>query len=239
MKKAIGIMGGMGPEATAYMYDLILKNTEAATDQDHIHVVINSYPQVPPRTDAILGQGPSPTAFLVEGIEALITAGADFIVMPCITAHYFIPEVKEEISFDFVSLPEEAAGWANDWVPDLKTAGILASSGTLQTGLFHEAFAARGISLISPDDEEQALLMDAIFGPQGIKAGYRSGGPRETIVALAQNLVQRGAGAVLTGCTEIPLALRPEDLSVPLIEPMRIAAGVCIEKAGYTLKSDR
>ena len=238
MKKTIGIMGGMGPEATAYMFDLILKNTKASSDQDHIHVVINSYPQIPPRTDAILGQGPSPTAFLVKGIEALIAAGADFVVMPCITAHHFIPEVKEEISFDFVSLPEEAARWAKDWIPDLETVGILASTGTLRTGIFHKAFEAQGISLISPDDEGQSRLMDAIFGPQGIKAGHINGNPRETIVALARDLVRQGAGAVLTGCTEVPLALRPEDLSVPLIEPMRIAAEACIEKAGYQLRSD-
>jgi aspartate racemase len=171
------------------------------------------------------------------GIEALIAAGADFIVMPCVTAHYFIPEVKKEISFDFVSLPEEAAKWAEDWVTSLETAGILASSGTLQSKLFHEAFAAQGISLISPDDEGQARLMDAIFGPRGIKAGYVDEGPRETVVALARELVDRGAGAVLAGCTEVPLALRPEDLSVPLIEPMRIAAKACIEKAGYALKA--
>lgn len=238
MKKTIGIMGGMGPEATAYMYDLILKNTEASSDQDHIHVVINSYPQIPPRTDAILGKGPSPTPFLAEGIEALIAAGADFVVMPCITAHHFIPEVKEEISFDFVSLPEEAAGWAKDWILDLETAGILASSGTLESRLFHEAFEAHGISLISPENEGQTRLMEAIFGPQGIKAGYTGEAPRETVVALARELIRRGAGAVIAGCTEVPLALRPEDLSVPLIDPMRIAAEVCIEKAGYALKSD-
>jgi len=237
MKKTIGIMGGMGPDATRYMYDLILTHTDAAADQDHIHVIINSYPQVPPRTDAILGEGPSPTPFLVEGIEALLNAGADFVVMPCVTAHYFIPEVRKEIAFDFVSLLDEAGEWAAANVPGMKSAGLIASAGAIESRLFHDVFAAQGIGILTPEAQDLKQSMEAVFGPGGIKAGRTTGGPREAILSVAQGLIEHGAEAVIAGCTEIPLVLGAGDISVPLIEPMRIAAGVCIQKAGYRLKT--
>jgi aspartate racemase len=237
MKKTIGIMGGMGPEATAHMYDLILKNTAAARDQDHIHVIINSFPQVPPRTDAILGKGASPTAFLIDGIEMLKQAGADLIVIPCVTAHFFIPEVRRELDFELVNLLDESANWAKANIPDLKRAGIIASTGTLESRLFHNAFLEAGIEIITPDSSQQSRVMEAVFGIGGIKAGQTSGPPREAIVSVALSLIARGAEAVIAGCTEIPLVLKPQDISVPFIEPMRIAAEVCIRKAGYQLKS--
>ncbi len=226
-------MGGMGPEATLYMYNLITKHTEAATDQDHIHVIINSYPQVPPRTDAIQKKGASPVPFLREGIEALLTAGADFIVLPCVTAHYFIPNIREEIKFDFVSLPEEAALWARKNYPKLTCAGIISSTGTLESRLFHKTFRTVDISLMSPVEEAQHQIMNVIFGPQGIKAGFVENESRSAVIEAGQDLIRAGAEAIIAGCTEIPLVLKPDDISVPLIEPMRIAAQACVIKAGY------
>ena len=238
MKKTIGILGGMGPEATRYMYDLIITRTDAGTDQDHIHVIINSYPQVPLRSDAILEGGPSPTPFLTEGIEALLDAGADFVVMPCVTAHHFIPEVREEIAFDFVSLLDEAGKWAGANLAGIKTAGLIASAGAIESRLFHRVFAARGIEIICPEAQDLSRALEAVFGPGGIKAGHTTGGPRDAILSAAGALIERGAGAIIAGCTEIPLVLREEDISVPLIEPMKIAAEACILKAGYRLKKE-
>ncbi len=233
MKKTIGIMGGMGPEATLYMYNLITQHTEASTDQDHVHVIINSYPQIPPRTEAIRKRGPSPVPFLVEGIEALLIAGADFIVIPCVTAHTFIPEVRKEIVFDLVDLPEEAAKWARKNYPKVKNAGLISSTGTLESRLFHKAFSLADISLLSPTDEVQHQIMTAVFGPQGIKAGFVENESRSAVIEAAHDLIRAGAEAIIAGCTEIPLVLMPEDISVPLIEPMRIAAQTCVLKAGY------
>ncbi len=238
MRKTIGIMGGMGPEATRHMYDLILELTDSGTDQDHIHVIINSYPQVPPRTDAILAGGPSPTPFLLEGIAALINAGAHFVVMPCVTAHFFIPEVKKQLDFEFVSLLDEAAAWTGRHLSDIKTAGLIASKGAISSRIFHRAFAGEGIKTLTPTDEELSLSTEAVFGPEGIKAGYTSGRPREAILSVARALIERGAEAIIAGCTEIPLVLSPEDISVPLIEPMKIAAEACIIKAGYRKQTE-
>jgi len=239
MKKSIGILGGMGPEATVYMFNLLIKKTEVKKDQDHIRVIILSDPGVPPRTDAILGKGPSPVPYLVKGVKTLKGAGADFIIMPCVTAHYFIPEVKEQVDFKLVSLVEESVKWAKLKVAGLKKAGIVASTGTLKSRLFDEAFGRAGIELIAPEGKAQKQVMEAIFGEGGIKTGYTEGRPREIILRYVRKLIERGAEAVIAGCTEVPLVLRDEDISVPLIEPMRITAEAGIEAAGFKTRQDR
>jgi aspartate racemase len=236
MTKTIGILGGMGPEATVYFYDRLIRKTKASKDQEHIPVIIYSDPRVPPRTDAILKTGPSPVPFLVEGAKMLILAGADFLVMPCITAHYFWPEVAPVLEFPFIHLVDEASSWAAAQIPRAKKIGLIASSGTVDSGLFHSAFAQNDMEILTPPAEQQAAVMACIFGPRGIKAGYKEGESREEIIRVAKALLECGAQAVIAGCTEVPLALRPEDIPVPLIEPMAIGVEHCIIKAGYKIR---
>ncbi len=236
MKKTIGILGGMGPEATAYFFELIIKNTKAEKDQEHIPVIIYSNPAVPPRTDAILEKGESPLPHLLEGARVLRQAGADFIVMPCVTAHYFLDEIVAREKVSFLSLLDETLLYTQRKMPELKKAGLISSTGTLKSGLFHDAFAREEIEVFGPEDEEQEQVMEAIFGKQGIKAGFSSGRPKEIIQGVARTLIKRGAEAVIAGCTEVPLVLKQEDIKVPFIEPLQILAEVSIMKAGYELK---
>ncbi len=236
MRKTVGILGGMGPEATAYFYELIIKHTRAKKDQEHIKVIIFSNPEIPPRTDAILETGPSPAPLLVEGFRRLHDAGADFVVMPCVTAHHFITEIREQMDLPLISLLDESVRWAKKEIPEIRKAGLIASTGTIKSRLFHETFGQAGIEIITPEEEEQAQVMEAIFGDQGIKAGFISGAPKEILVNTAKVLTARGADAVIAGCTEVPLVLKDMDIPVPLIEPLRIAAKACILEAGYKLK---
>ena len=227
----------MGPEATVYFFDLIVKNTEAARDQDHVPVLIDNSPQVPERTAAILGRGPSPVPKLREGVRRLARAGADFIVIPCITAHAFLPEIVTAGRVPILSLLEESLRFARKEFPGLKRAGLLASTGTVRSGLFQAAFASAGIEIITPTDADQAKVMDAIFGSRGIKAGFTTGSPRRLVLGAARRLIKRGVQTIIAGCTEIPLVLGDEDISVPFIEPLRIGTRATILKAGYKLKS--
>ena len=236
MKKTIGILGGMGPEATAYFFELIIRKTKVEKDQDHIPVIIWSNPKIPPRTDAILKKGPSPLPYLVEGVRRLRQAGADFIVMPCVTAHYYYDEVVAQEKFPFLNIVDETLKWINKRLAGLKIIGLVASTGTLKSRLFHNAFQKEGMEVIGPDDKEQEKVMDAIFGKKGIKAGYTDGEPRKIIVNIARTLIERGAKAIIAGCTEVPLVLKAEDIPVPLIEPMTIMAEAAILKAGYELR---
>jgi aspartate racemase len=227
MKKTIGILGGMGPEATAYFFGLITKKTKAETDQDHIPVVISSNPEIPPRMDAVLGKGPSLLPYLLEGVRVLKEAGADFIVMPCVTAHYFYDQVMAEVNVPFLHLVDETVLYALRKMPELKKAGLVASTGTLKSKLFHNTFGKEGVEIVEPGEEEQAQVMDAIFGKEGIKAGFTSGKSQEII-----------HHTVIAGCTEVPLVLRNEDIEVPLIEPLQILAEVAIVRAGYELRAE-
>lgn len=233
MKKTIGILGGMGPEATAYFFNLIIKSTDAAKDQEHIPILIWNNPKIPPRTEAILYGGPSPLPLLVEGVKILEKGGAGLIVMPCITAHYFARQIARRAKVPFVNLLDESLRYAKKRIPGMKKAGLVASSGTVKSRLFHKTFEKNGIEIITPEPNEQRKVMDAIFGNSGIKAGFTTGRPRTTVVRVARRLIERGAEAVIAGCTEVPLVLKENDISVPLIEPMKIGALTCIKRAGY------
>jgi len=231
-RRTIGILGGMGPESTAAFFDLVVRNTRVRRDQDHVPVIVCSLPQVPDRTEAILHGGPSPLPLLRRGLGILHRAGADFAVMPCLSAHYFYPALAARSPIPIVHLPEETAAEVKKRRPRLKRIGLLATTGTVRSRVFHDVFEAAGIELLVPGARAQRRVMDAIYGRNGIKAGTPSGRPRRILQNVAAGLVRRGAQAVIAGCTEVPLVLREGDLAVPLIDPMRIGALACIRRAG-------
>jgi aspartate racemase len=228
-KKVIGVLGGMGPEATAYFFRLLTASTVAAKDQDHVPVLIWSDPRIPNRSDAILLGSESPLPALLRGLALLEAGGAGLIVMPCLTAHRYIRELKAAASVPFVDLIGESLRFARARIPEIKRVGLLASSGTIRAGLFRAPFEKKGIAVLVPGPRGQDRVAKAIHE---IKAGRIAGLPRTAIVRAARELVSRGAQAVIAGCTEIPLALGRSDLDVPLIEPMAVGARACIRKAG-------
>jgi aspartate racemase len=103
-RKTIGVLGGMGPEATLDCFGKIIKNTPAQRDQDHLRVIIDSNPKVPDRTPAIIGDAESPVSVIVEGCHALERAGADFIIIPCVSAHFFLSEIQAQCNLPILSI---------------------------------------------------------------------------------------------------------------------------------------
>jgi len=227
----------MGPEATVYFFNLIVQRTRAAVDQDHIPILIYSNPEIPERTAAVLGTGPSPAPLLAAGVRKLAAAGADFIVVPCITAHAFFKEMKAASPVPILNLLDETLARVRKKYPGLKRAGLLASTGTIRSGLFEKAFSRAGVEIITPTEGDQVRVMEAVFGAKGIKAGFTSGRPRRLLLGVGRRLIRSGAQAIIAGCTEVPLALRKGDFPVPLLEPLQIAAGASILRAGYRLKT--
>ena len=236
MKKIIGILGGMGPEATAYFYGLLIKHTRAAKDQDHIPVLIWSDPRVPDRTAALLRGGPSPLPRLAAGARGLRRAGANFLVIPCLTAHYYLDELRKVCPIPVVSLLEETERFLKRSRPRLRCVGLLASSGTIRSGLFQKAMAKAGVQVLAPSESGQKKVMEAIYGRQGIKAGFTSGKSKTLLRRAAAHLIRRGGQAILAGCTEVPLALKPEELPAPILDPMDITARSCVLRAGFQLR---
>ncbi len=237
--KTIGVLGGMGPEATAAFLDLIVRNTRARRDQEHVPVVVCSLPQVPDRTEAILHGGPSPLPFLRRGLETLRRAGADFAVMPCLSAHHFYPALAARSPIPLVHLVEETFAEVRKLRPRVRKVGLIATSGTVAARIFHDVFEPAGIEALVPDARAQRRVMEAIYGPAGIKAGAPPARPRRSLRAVADGLIRRGAQVIVAGCTEVPLVLRPRDVAVPLVNPMRIGARACVRRAGAKLRPDR
>jgi aspartate racemase len=234
--KTIGILGGMGPEATAYFFEQLVRATAAGTDQDHPPVIVYSLPQIPDRTGAILHGGRSPLPFLRRGLRALERAGADFVVMPCVTAHYYYPRIAARSPLPVLNLLGETLAEVKRLRPIPESIGLVATAGTIRSGLVSGLFEAAGIRVILPSAGDQQRITAAIYGKKGIKAGQTSGRPREAVLSVSLELVRRGAGAIMAGCTELPLVLHASDLPVPLVEPMAIGARAAIRLSGASLK---
>lgn len=234
--KTIGVLGGMGPEATSRFFERIIANTRAAADQDHVPVVVISLPRIPDRTAAILHGGRSPLPDLLRGAEALRRAGAAFAVIPCISAHHFLPALAARSKLPALDLVDEMLSAVRRMRPSVDAVGLIATTGTVRTRVLHDRFEPAGIRILAPTGPEQRRVMTALYGKRGIKAGFKDGPPRRALLEVAGALVRRGARAVLAGCTEVPLAIRAEDLPVPLIDPLDIGARAAILRAGGRLR---
>lgn len=234
--KTIGVLGGMGPEAGACFLGRIVAACAAERDQDHPPVVLYSLPQVPDRTAAILGDGPSPAPAILRGLRVLRGAGADFAVIPCVSAHFFLPRIAARSPLPLISLIEVSLAAVRRMRPVPRKMGLIATTGTVRSRTVTEAFEAAGIEVIVPSAPEQGRIMAAIYGKKGIKAGGTAGAPREAILKAARDFIRRGAGAVMAGCTEVPLVLRPGDLSVPLLDPLEIGAREAVRRSGARLR---
>lgn len=219
--KTVGVLGGMGPEATLDFFAKLLAATGANSDQEHLHVLIDNNPKVPNRNEAVAGRGPSPGPALAEMARDLERAGADFLVMACNAAHAFEADIRAATPLPFVSLIEEAAQATLARRPGLERAGVLAAAGTLDAGLYERAFAARGVRASSPAGEARERFMALLYR---IKAGDKGEEVRAAMRSLAGELLDAGAQVIVAGCTEVPLVLTQRDLPCPLVDATAVLA---------------
>jgi aspartate racemase len=233
-EKVIGILGGMGPEATLDCYARIIKNTPAKLDQDHLRVIIDSNPKVPDRTAAIIGEGESPVPALVAGCRSLQQAGADFIIIPCVSAHFFIEEIRQQIKLPILSIFDVVAETIAGDHPQIKTAGLMGTTGTISGGLFQKRLAADGIETIVPDESHQSKVMEAIYDIKKTQPARSKAQITAELIATAEALISKGARGIVAGCTEIPLALKQKHLSVPYFDALTILARAAVLEAGLT-----
>ncbi|WP_405863558.1 aspartate/glutamate racemase family protein [Streptomyces sp. NBC_00005] len=234
----IGILGGMGPAATADFYAKLVATTPGTSDQDHLRTVIWSDPTIPDRTEALLGDGPDPTPWLLHGGRVLREAGATVIAIPCNTAHAFVPRIADHVGLPIVHMIGEAARHLTTLRPRIHTVGLLATTGTVRAGLYQERLESFGIRLALPDAAAQdAEVMAAIHA---VKAGTRDDTATALLTRSAQRLTEQGAQTVIAGCTEIPLGLPADAVEVPLVDPALILARalVCRARAAGTAEQD-
>ena len=230
-KKIIGVIGGMGPLATVDLYRKIVEHTVADCDQAHVRVIIDSNTNIPDRTAALLSGGESPVCELQASARLLERAGAQVLVMPCHTAHCFYDEVQSAVSVPVLNMIDLT-------VQELKRrgvarAGLLATDGAVQSGIYQRHFESTGIELLLPDPAGQAALMDMIYA--GVKAG-RTDYDTQAVRTALDALMERGAQALILGCTELPPAFEMYGLNYPNLDPTLTLALAAITASGSTVK---
>jgi aspartate racemase len=226
--RMIGILGGMGPEATLDLYRTIIHLTPAKRDQDHIQVLIHSNPKIPDRTEAIAQHGESPLPYLIESAKILEQGGAGIIAMPCNAAHHYLPEIRRHISIPFIDMIEETCGRIRVQRPNCRTVGLIATIGTVLSGVYPGSLTKAGIAVRLPSHEDQQRIQVAI---DQIKAGVHDRSTQETLQSIGAHMAEAGAESIILGCTEIPLAFNPDEVNYLTLNPTRILAEVAVEWA--------
>ena len=227
-EKVVGVLGGMGPLATADFYTKLVRLTPARTDQDHLRVLIDSNPKIPDRTAGLQGRGPDPTPHLVATARALERAGAEVIVIPCNSAHAYLAAIRKSVRVPVLDIMEEVATRAAALTPRLRVVGLLATPGTTRARLYHRALESRGIAVLDPTPVEEARVVEAI---KAVKAGNLGAATRERVRQTALALLHRGAEALVLGCTELPLVIGPQDAPVPVLDGTEILAAAAVREA--------
>jgi aspartate racemase len=209
----IGILGGMGPLATADFFAKVIAATPAKRDEDHVPLLIQSDPRIPGRPAAILQGGESPLPALLAGRDRLITAGAIALAMPCNTAHMWLPELRQGCPVPFLSIVDASCDEAAARTKPGAAIGVIGTEATLKSRLFDSELARRGFKPVLPTEEElRDLILPAI---EQVKSGRAAEGG-EQVERAVQALFDRGAQVVVLACTETPLAL--DAMASPLRE---------------------
>ena len=233
MKKSLGILGGMGPAATVDLFGRITAMTRAERDSDHIRVIIDSNSAIPDRTAAILRGGADPVPEMVSALRHLESCGVGCVILPCNTAHYFLPRLQETTRVPILNMLQIAAERCAALFPG-KKAAVLATSGTLSTGLYEAALQRCGVPCLIPDEREQETLMYLIYDV--VKASRPIPPEREKWRALLDTLRQRGAEVFILGCTELPILASELAVEGPFLDPTAELARAAIRYCGYEVR---
>lgn len=230
-KGKLGVIGGMGPQATLQFCQRIINLTAARSDQEHLPMLILNDTEMPDRTAALLSGDPAPvTARLLADARVLESWGATAIAITCNTAHAFLPNLEGELRVPVVNMVTESAAALNRL--GCKRVGILATDGTLRVGLYHRALEARGIQPLTPSPEAQAQVMDIIYGE--IKQGLP--GSEEKFAAADKALRDQGCDRILLACTEMSTYRDWHGLDDFYVDAMDVLALRCIQLCGYPLR---
>ncbi len=212
-KRILGVIGGLGPLASAYFIRLVTEMTDAKVDQDHIEILMHSMPQIPDRTGFILGESQaSPLPQMLEAGRGLVAGGAKIIAIPCITAHFFQKTLENELGVTVLNAIEESCKVVK--AAGIKKVGIMATDGTVRSGLFQKVFEKQGVGCVVPGANNQQNVMHIIY--KNVKAGLPI--EKNLFLGVTRELFDNGAECVLLGCTELSIMKRdnPELFSVDI-----------------------
>lgn len=226
-KPVLGILGGVGPLATAYFMELLIKKTPARTDQDQMPMIVFNDPQIPDRTAYILDHSkPNPQQEMAKVARWLEDAGSDYIAIACNTAHYFYDAINDAVSIPVVNIMEETAHTIANAVTPGARIGLLATEGTIQSGVFQEYLERWGLAAAAPDEQDQQLVTHLIYDCVKANQPYDP----EDFLSVARTLREEGCEAVIVGCTELSVIYQDLDERPEwLYDSLDILASRCVE----------
>ena len=231
-KKSIGIIGGMGPAATVDLFKKIVENTAADSDAGHVRVYMDCQPTIPDRTKAILENGESPVPYLAQSAKKLASIGADFLIMPCNTSHYFYDELCALSPVPVMNMIRQTAKFLH--AQGIRKVGLLATDGTVKAGVYQKELEAFGIEAVCPSTEGQREIMRLIY--DGVKADAPHF-PVEKVREVVKELFEQGAKVLVLGCSELPLGFERYGISLEnTVDAVEVLARAAIAEAGYELK---
>lgn len=223
--KKLGVIGGLGPMATSYFLQLLTQMSDAGTDQEHLEVYVISRPSIPDRTAYILGASDkSPLPEMAEAGRQLRSMGAEILAMPCVTGHYFHEEIEKHAGIPMIDAIDETAAYLQE--RNIGKVAVLATDGTIKSGLFQRAIEKKGMECMIPDAGGQKEVMDIIY--RDIKAGKTV--HMENFTKLSEDLRSQGAEVILLACTELSLLKKDHQIGKGYLDVMEVLAAktVCI-----------
>ncbi|NLX61930.1 MAG: amino acid racemase [Tissierellia bacterium] len=221
----LGVIGGMGPLATCNFFEKLITLTEADKDQEHIHVVIDNNTKIPDRTAFILGEGEDPRPELIRSALRLEYMGADYIVMPCNTAHFFVDDIARHTRAKIVNMIEEVAIYLKETYPTNRDYPLLATKGTYKAEVYKKTFQKHHLNIIEPTEEDKNLVMEWIYKVKSSIFDIKE----EDIESLIDKYVENEHIPVILGCTELSALAYKINLSIKYVDPMLILAKKCVK----------
>jgi aspartate racemase len=235
-RKTLGMIGGMGPEATSLLYRTIIDNTAASRDQDHLDIVILSHASMPDRTKAIEnGEKEHILNLFLRDAKKLEAAGASVVVIPCNTAHYLLPDLIAQSSQDltFINMIQETAAYTAHMLPAGSKVGVLATDGLRKMKLYENALLAEGLVPVFPSDEGQAAIMKIIY--EQVKSGKKI--DAALFHKVVYELRMQDCKKIILGCTELSVVNQVLKLDNNFVDPVNVVAERCIVLCGGKLKA--
>lgn len=229
--KTLGIIGGLGPMATALLLKRIVDMTDVKTDQEHLDIIVFNRPNVPDRTAYLLNrEGPSPAESMLQTARMLEQLGADYLAVPCVTSHAFFDEMAASLHIPLVNMVTETARCLK--MRGSKKVGLMATTGTIKTGLFQTALSRLEIESVEPDENNQQLVMELIY--QNIKAGKPA--DMDKFRSASQSLFSCGCDSIILGCTELCVIEEQEEIGRGFINALDVLAARSVMLCGKPLK---
>ena len=216
-EKTIGVIGGMGPEATVEFLRRLVAATPAKDDADHLHVLVDNNPKIPSRIKALIeGDGEDPAPVLQEMARKLAAQGAELLAMPCNTAHHYLPQIAEAVAIPVLDMVQLSVDRLTRLDPKPQKIAILASPAVRLVGLIAARLEAAGFTPLFPDAADETALLGVI---RGVKAGKLD---NQGYLAIADRLVGSGADHFLVACTELSILESPARGAVGMLDTLDV-----------------